>query len=371
MTMIDHRIDSAAWEGVPTQSDRGNVPPPPDYPPRAGAPQSMAARSAVHGYWWKTLLGGLALWVMTVIITILTRNANLVPTLILVGSFLVPFSATLLAIQKTAGRINPTRLLMAFFVGGIFGVLGASILEAKVSGDLSSLLAAGFIEEAVKLAVVAFAATRIVHRTPALGAWLGAVVGAGFSAFESAGYALNSSITHGGINLIALLQTEALRGLLSPVGHILWTAIAGAALFAVLGRLDAGRTAHLAATVPGARRHMSGRVALWVPMALTYLGVAVLHSAWDLAGNFAAYVAVAMTGVGRYKATYGFTPEAVVAEAQTLAGALYIAGVAVVTVVGVAWLLMSLLHGRASHRRQRAQSWKMPVDGRQGLSRPR
>ncbi len=334
------------------------IPEYPKYAPRVPATGPTAtdpttAGSTVdsprRGYWWKAMLGGLGLWVLTVIVTILTRNANLVPTLILVGSFLVPFSASLLAIEKTRGRINPTRLLMAFFVGGIFGVLAASIFEAKVSGTLTSLLAAGFIEEAVKLTVLACAARHIVRRTPGLGAWLGVVVGAGFAAFESAGYALNSSLDGGGIDLLALLETEALRGLLAPAGHILWTAIVGAALFAVLGRLDARRAAEAG---PG-RAPSTAPIAAWIPLVLTYLGVAVLHAAWDLAGNIAGYIAVAVTGAGRYQATYGFTPEAVVAEAQNLANGLYLAGVIVVTVLGVVWLTASVLQYEATQSRNR------------------
>ena len=34
--------------------------------------------------------GGMALWVVAVVITYATQNANLVPTVVLLGSFLVP-----------------------------------------------------------------------------------------------------------------------------------------------------------------------------------------------------------------------------------------------------------------------------------------
>jgi hypothetical protein len=37
-------------------------------------------------------VGGLALWVATVAATFITENANLIPTIILLGSFLVPVS---------------------------------------------------------------------------------------------------------------------------------------------------------------------------------------------------------------------------------------------------------------------------------------
>ena len=36
-------------------------------------------------WWWKTLLVGLMLWIVTIVVTGLTLNTNLVPTLILLG----------------------------------------------------------------------------------------------------------------------------------------------------------------------------------------------------------------------------------------------------------------------------------------------
>jgi hypothetical protein len=36
-------------------------------------------------WWWKTLLVGLVLWIVTIVVTGLTLNTNLVPTLILLG----------------------------------------------------------------------------------------------------------------------------------------------------------------------------------------------------------------------------------------------------------------------------------------------
>ena len=61
---------------------------------------------------------------------------------------------------------------------------------------------------------------------------LGATVGFGFAALESAGYAFNAAVSLKGIDLRALLETEMLRGVLAPFGHGLWTAIAGAVLLA-------------------------------------------------------------------------------------------------------------------------------------------
>lgn len=88
--------------------------------------------STRHGWWWKILVGGLALWVVTAAVTLGTGNTNLVPTVILLGSFLVPFSVVVFAAERVTGNLDAMWLMMAFFVGGIFGVLGASILEVNL-----------------------------------------------------------------------------------------------------------------------------------------------------------------------------------------------------------------------------------------------
>lgn len=88
--------------------------------------------------------------------------------------------------------------------------------------------AAGFVEEVGKLATVLFAIRFIpMQRYPyRLNALLfGAAVGAGFAAFESAGYALRIGL----MNADEMLDNITLRGAMSPFAHIVWTAIASTA----------------------------------------------------------------------------------------------------------------------------------------------
>lgn len=61
------------------------------------------------------------------------------------------------------------------------------------------------------------------------GLLFGAAVGAGFPAFESAGYALHVGLS----NSNAMKNT--MRGMFSPFGHIAWTAMCGAVLWRVKG----------------------------------------------------------------------------------------------------------------------------------------
>ena len=54
-----------------------------------GAQESRVGEHA-RLQWPRVFLGGLLLWAATVLVTFWTGNANLVPTVILLGSFLVP-----------------------------------------------------------------------------------------------------------------------------------------------------------------------------------------------------------------------------------------------------------------------------------------
>jgi RsiW-degrading membrane proteinase PrsW (M82 family) len=103
---------------------------------------------------------------------------------------------------------------------------------------------------------------------------LGAVVGAGFAAFESAGYALQTLLDNlQEQTVIAILEIEAFRAVLAPFGHITWTALIGGALFA--------------STREGRFRVSRGLV-------LTILGVVALHSLWDQSSGWSVMLTKAL-----------------------------------------------------------------------------
>jgi protease PrsW len=189
--------------------------------------------------WLRMFLGGLGLWVAAVAVTFVTQNVNLVPTVILLGSFLVPVTFVVYAFGRADQILTAQRLLTAFIYGGVLGVLGASVLEAEFlrRPSIPSYLGVGLIEEAVKLAALWLLARRLPRYTMRDGIVLGATVGFGFAALESAGYAFDALFTtSGGLSLSNLVETELLRGILTPVGHGLWTAILGGALCAAAAR---------------------------------------------------------------------------------------------------------------------------------------
>jgi PrsW family intramembrane metalloprotease len=142
-------------------------------------------------HWLRVFTGGLLLWAASVVVTFWTANANLVPTVILLGSFLVPVTFVLYALERLADHLLTTqRIFTAFIYGGVLGVLGASILEAQFLKQPSGLayLGVGFIEEAVKLGALWLLAWRLPRYTMRDGIVFGAAVGFGFAAFETAGY---------------------------------------------------------------------------------------------------------------------------------------------------------------------------------------
>ncbi|WP_171166045.1 PrsW family intramembrane metalloprotease [Streptomyces sp. I05A-00742] len=292
------------------------APPPPAGPPPVGPP-GLPTR-----LWARCLLGGLALWLLAVLTTVTTQNTNLLPTLILLGSFLVPGCYVLWACERHGGELGIGLLLGCFVVGGVLGVLGASVLEYYLLYPSATLfLGVGLIEEAVKgLALVLLVRRHRGIRGVRAGLVLGAAVGFGFAAFESSGYAFNALFTvRGTISLRGLVETEVLRGLLAPFGHGLWTALLGAAL---LGARRDGRF------------HLTGRV--WA----TYLGVAVLHALWDAMNGIAVWLVYRLTATGadRTLFEYGYLPRPT--DRQKHLYTLFSdGGLLLVALAGVVWLL--------------------------------
>jgi RsiW-degrading membrane proteinase PrsW (M82 family) len=230
--------------------------------------------------WARVLLSGLALWVATVLTTFATGNPNLVPTIILLGSFLIPVTFVVYAFGRADEVLTAQRIFTAFICGGVLGVLGATVLEAALLQQPSSFsyFYVGLIEEAVKLTAVWLLARRLPRYTARDGMVLGAAVGFGFAALESAGYAFTALFGSNGLSLLNVVETEVLRGILTPFGHGLWTAILGGALFATAARSRRGR--------PRMRTSLVG----W------YLLMALLHALWDAANSIAYWLTLLLTG---------------------------------------------------------------------------
>jgi RsiW-degrading membrane proteinase PrsW (M82 family) len=251
-----------------------------------------------RGSWLRILGGGVLLWILSVGVTFLTGNANLIPTIILLGSFVVPVAFVAYAFEHHSSSVlTEHRIFVAFIYGGVLGVLGASLLEALFIGrtSLISYIGVGLVEEASKLIALWLIARRLGSYATRDGIVLGAAVGFGFAAFESAGYAFNALFTLKGLSLLGVVETEVLRGILTPVGHGLWTAILGGALF------YAAR---------GGRLRLTRGVLGW------YLVVSLLHGLWDASHGLATIIVLLLllTSTQTMAIDLGGVPDVTAAE---------------------------------------------------------
>lgn len=248
-------------------------------PPQDIPPEQRVRRGGQS--WFHVLWVGILLFILATVIMFFTGNLNLYPTVILIGNFLIPvvFVAFLYDHQHLS-LLSTETIGRSFGVGGILGVLGASVLESLLITaptspnqglSLGSALLVGLIEEGCKIAAVMFLARKMRHTTQMDGLLLGAAVGMGFAALESTGYAFTAFITSNG-HLTASIVSTVLRGVFAPFGHGVWTGILGAVLFRESGS-----------------RHFR----IDIPVILTYLLVSVLHGFWDgLPATVALYVIV-------------------------------------------------------------------------------
>ncbi|MFF0199349.1 PrsW family intramembrane metalloprotease [Streptomyces sp. NPDC005017] len=280
-------------------------------------PDDMRVR---RGLWRRCLWGGLALWVLTAAVTYGTRSTAPLPTLILLGSFLVPVVFVLWAYETHGRDLGAGTVLGCFLAGGVLGALGASLMEYHLlHPSLGMFAGVALAGEAAKLGALVFVLRgRPRIRGTRAGLVLGASVGVGFAALESAGYAFSAAVSTEGVDLRALLETEILRGVLAPFGHGLWTAIAGAVLLA--------------------HRRTDGRFRFDAPVWGTWLGVSLLHALWDSAHGVALWLVSRLTDIGVRRDLFseGYLPRPTEAQ-QHMFTVFSVAGLAVVAMAGLLW----------------------------------
>ncbi len=244
---------------------------------------SAAAERTWAPRWWTVFAVGLLLWLGAVAATYITADVLLLPTVVLLGSFLVPVTAVVWYLDHDPSpALSPRRILLAFIVAGPVGVMATATLEYYlVSTGLIGNVEVGVIEEFVKAVLIVVVALGIGSFRTRDGMVLGAAVGFGFAALESSGYALASLFVVAGhhivLSLSSVVTTELVRGVLAPFAHGLWSAIVGGALFS-------------------AARHR-GRLGWSWTVAVAFLGVAALHAAFDTTASVAGYVLVSVVGL--------------------------------------------------------------------------
>ncbi|GAA2625149.1 PrsW family intramembrane metalloprotease [Actinomadura fulvescens] len=226
--------------------------------------------------WVLVLLVGLVLYLVVLAALVDTDNPNYVPSMILLGSTVVPVTFLTFAAGRSGHWQVPALTLgFAALFGGVIGTVTAGLLEYDTIRDLGVLpaLFIAVIEETTKLivpvAIVIWAWSR-KRLHPGDGLVIGVAVGMGFAALETMGYAFTTLIASRG-NVGDVEQTLFLRGLLSPAGHIAWTGLTCGALWRL-------------ATTPTAKT-VIGALA-------TYVAAIALHTCWDGIGGLITYLVV-------------------------------------------------------------------------------
>ncbi|WP_405070166.1 PrsW family intramembrane metalloprotease [Kribbella sp. NBC_01510] len=290
--------------------------------------------------WLAILLAGVLVWLLAAGVTAITKDAILVPTLFLIGSFLVPVTVVTFAMARLDDcRLTSGVVLIGFIAAGTIGVVVSAVTEIYLlptgSGPIGNALGffgVGLIEEVSKGAVLVAVAWRVRERTVHGGLVLGATVGAGFSAFESTGYAFYAYVQHTDDHPeLSILQTEVSRAMLAPFGHLTWTALLGGALFAVAAPTNGGF-------------RFTPRVG-W-----TLLGVAALHGAWDASYGWAIWVTQGLTGSG-WIADWpddSYWEGVPTKQQMWVFQVMYDGALVVIGLIGVVWVVRTWRHS-ASH----------------------
>ncbi|HZV70226.1 MAG TPA: PrsW family glutamic-type intramembrane protease [Saprospiraceae bacterium] len=165
------------------------------------------------------------------------ENEKLIPGLIMVGSFAVPISALIFFFEMNARKnVSLYQVIRLLFLGGIISIVVSLIFYDLSDGmklDWLGASLAGLAEEPGKLMALIIVVNITKYRYTLNGLLFGAAIGTGFAAFESAGYALQAVFFTGSSG--PMLESIMHRGMLSPFGHIIWTAMCGAALWKIKG----------------------------------------------------------------------------------------------------------------------------------------
>ncbi len=142
----------------------------------ADRPFGTTQGQKAHG-WWQVLLTGLSFYCLGLVVLIVTENPNIFPTVVMLGTFLVPaaYVAFFYERRHLSDLSLPTTFL-SFFYGGVLGVFAAALLEPLFIQRLDFLTAfgVGLIEEFVKILGVLVIARHQRHDSELDGLILGA-----------------------------------------------------------------------------------------------------------------------------------------------------------------------------------------------------
>ena len=178
-----------------------------------------------------------------------TGNGNCVPGIMLLGAFAVPLATPVLFFELNTPRNVSLHMVGKLFLLGAIVSLAVALLAYSLPVFQLSDMEAGVVEEVAKLLTAIVVMRSVRYKYILNGILFGATVGAGFAAFETAGYALNHGLLpglfqglvqfNGDMNRAmqmgtgAMLSVLRLRGIETPLAHVPWTAISAGAFWRV------------------------------------------------------------------------------------------------------------------------------------------
>lgn len=227
----------------------------------------------------RVLIAGLVLSVLIGISCIIFPGYGMLLMLCLLPAFVVPLSVMLFYWEMNIpGNISIYEALLLTLLGGCLSLTVTGIMRTVFPGISEIAFLAGPLpEELAKCLIVIIFLCRKKYNYGLQGILIGGAVGVGFSAMESAGYALqifDIGIQNAmGTNIIIRSMADILvrRGVLAIGGHVVWAALYGGALALIKGK---GK--------------MSPKCFANSLFWLTFSAAFLLHTAWNFSASYLA-----------------------------------------------------------------------------------
>lgn len=227
----------------------------------------------------RVLIAGLVLSVLIGISCVIFPGYGMLLMLCLLPAFVVPLSVMLFYWEMNIpGNISIYEALLLTLLGGCLSLTVTGIMRTVFPGISEIAFLAGPLpEELAKCLIVTIFLCRKKYNYGLQGILIGGAVGVGFSAMESAGYALqifDIGIQNAmGTNIIIRSMADILvrRGVLAIGGHVVWAALYGGALALIKGK---GK--------------MSPKCFANSLFWLTFSAAFLLHTAWNFSASYLA-----------------------------------------------------------------------------------
>lgn len=208
------------------------------------APNRMLTEWQKPWLFARVLLAGLVLSALIGVSCVIFPGYGMLVMLCLLPAFVVPLSVMLFYWEMNIpGNISIYEALLLTLLGGCLSLTVTGIVRMAFPGISEIAFLAGPLpEELAKCLIVTLFLCRKKYNYGLQGILIGGAVGVGFSAMESAGYALqifDLGIQNAvGTNVIIRSMVDILvqRGILAIGGHVVWAALYGGALALIKGK---------------------------------------------------------------------------------------------------------------------------------------